>query len=151
MATIRDSTGQPHAFDGTSHAGLLNVLAQAEAEGLKRFAETLIPRLGKIEVLTSRTGLVMLPMRDRAQGAAFHLGEVLVAEAHVRGGGQEGYGMRRVRDLEAAMALAELAVARGLPFDESAAFVDAEAARQRDDDGARLRDVEATRVDMVTF
>ncbi len=83
----------------------LDALARAEPAQLNEFAEGLIAALGDIEVLYSRTGLVMLPMRDTAQGTVFHLGEVLVSEAHIRAGTCEGYGMRRGHDLEAAMAL----------------------------------------------
>jgi len=84
----------------------LDTLARADAGRLKSFAETLLPDLGTLEVIQSRTGLVMLPMRDTAQGTAFHLGEVLVSEAHIRQGDTDGYGMRRGHDLEATMAMA---------------------------------------------
>lgn len=150
---MSETANEPAVLDGSSHAELLNVLARAEPQGVKRFAEALIPALGEIEVLASRTGLVMLPMRDTAKGAAFHLGEVLVAEAHVRGDDQEGYGMRRGRDLDAAMAMAliDLAVAQGVGHGEIDAYIAAEAGRQAAEDDTRLRAVEATRVDMETF
>jgi alpha-D-ribose 1-methylphosphonate 5-triphosphate synthase subunit PhnG len=64
------------------HGQMLSVLARADTARLKTFAETLIAGLGEIEVRHSRTGLVMLPMRDTAGGTAFHLGEVLMSEAH---------------------------------------------------------------------
>lgn len=135
------------------HAQMLSVLARADATRLKSFAEPLIADLGDIDVRENRTGLVMLPMRDTAQGTHFHLGEVLVSEAHILAGGADGYGMRRGRDLEAAMAMAivDLCAARGLHRDICAAFVAAEAATQADDDDETLRRVEATRVDMETF
>jgi len=141
------------ALPGKAHDTLLNTLARAEPIGLRTVAEGLIPRLGAVEVLISRSGLVMLPMRDTAAGTAFHLGEVLVAEAHIRSGRHEGYGMRRGRDLEAAMAMAliDLAVAHGVAHDEIATLIAAEMTRQNADDAARMRDVEATRVDMETF
>ena len=131
----------------------LGTLARSDPDRLKAFAETLIPKLGEIEVLRTRTGLVMLPMRDTARGTAFHLGEVLVAEAHIRAAGGEGYGMRRGRDLEAAMAMALVDLARtaDLRRADCAAFVEAEARAQEEADMARLRKVEATRVDMETF
>lgn len=146
-------TKAPQDLPGVAHEALLDVLARAETAPLKALAEELLAPLGEVEVLVSRTGLVMLPMRDTAQGTAFHLGEVLVAEAHVKGGDQEGYGMRRGRDLEAAMAMAlvDLAVARGLAHPAISAFYEVEAARQAAEDDARLRDIEATRVDMETF
>ena len=131
----------------------LGTLARADADRLKVFSETLIEPLGDIEVVQSRTGLVMLPMRDTAQGVAFHLGEVLVSEAHIRQGSAVGYGMRRGHDLEAsmAMALVDLALATGTNEAECLAFCDAEAAALEAADEDRLKRVEATRVDMETF
>jgi alpha-D-ribose 1-methylphosphonate 5-triphosphate synthase subunit PhnG len=132
---------------------LLTTLARAEPARIKAFAEGLIPVLGAIEVRESRTGLVMLPMRDTAGGTAFHLGEVLVSEAHIASAGVEGYGMRKGRDLEAAMAMAlvDLAVASGIEAARCVAFAEAEAAVQAEEDRQTLRRVEATRVDMETF
>ncbi|ASP21572.1 phosphonate metabolism protein PhnG [Antarctobacter heliothermus] len=136
-----------------NHEHMLSVLARADATRLKTFVEPLIADLGDIEVRENRTGLVMLPMRDTAQGTHFHLGEVLVSEAHITAAGCEGYGMRRGRDLEAAMAMAivDLCAAMGLHRDVCADFVAAEATTQADDDHETLRRVEATRVDMETF
>ena len=131
----------------------LGTLSRSDPARLKAFAETLIGELGEIEVIRSRTGLVMVPMRDTAQGTAFHLGEVLVSEAHIRRGDAEGYGMCRGHDLEAsmAMALVDLALATGTRPEACAAFVEAEARAQHEADTERLRKVEATRVDMETF
>ncbi|MEL6643357.1 MAG: phosphonate C-P lyase system protein PhnG [Pseudomonadota bacterium] len=138
---------------GWDHAALLSVLARSDADRLKAFAETLIPDLGEIDVIENRTGLVMLPMRDTAQGTHFHLGEILMSEAHISAGGQIGYGMRRGRDLEAAMAMAvvDATIASGLSHGACAAFLaqEADTLARRDDE--RLRAVEATRVDMETF
>lgn len=138
---------------GRTHEEVLSVLARADATRLKAFAEPLITDLGDIEVRENRTGLVMLPMRDTAQGVHFHLGEVLMSEARISAAGIEGYGMRRGRDLEAAMAMAlvDLCVALGLRHDDCAAFVEAEAQSQAAEDEATLKRVEATRVDMETF
>ncbi|MAY33828.1 MAG: phosphonate C-P lyase system protein PhnG [Rhodovulum sp.] len=138
---------------GRTHEDVLSVLARADATRLKAFAEPLITDLGDIEVRENRTGLVMLPMRDTAQGVHFHLGEVLMSEARISAAGIEGYGMRRGRDLEAAMAMAlvDLCVALGLRHDDCAAFVEAEAQSQTAEDEATLKRVEATRVDMETF
>lgn len=138
---------------GRTHEDVLSVLARADATRLKAFAEPLIADLGDIEVRENRTGLVMLPMRDTAQGAHFHLGEVLMSEARISAAGVEGYGMRRGRDLEAAMAMAlvDLCIALGLRHDDCAAFVEAEAQSQAAEDEATLKRVEATRVDMETF
>ena len=131
----------------------LGTLARANADKLKRFAETLIPDLGEIEVLQSRSGLVMLPMRDTAGGVAFHLGEVLMSEAHIRKGDVSGYGMRRGHDLEAsmAMALVDLAMAMDVRTDDCKAFCDDEAEALKATDQDVLRRVEATRVNMETF
>jgi alpha-D-ribose 1-methylphosphonate 5-triphosphate synthase subunit PhnG len=131
----------------------LSALARADAGELKRFAETLIPDLGAIEVLKSQSGLVMLPMRDTAQGTAFHLGEVLMSEAHIRKGDAQGYGMRRGHDLEAsmAMALVDLAMTTGVRGPDCKAFCAAQAKALDAADQDVLRRVEATRVNMETF
>lgn len=147
-------TACPHELPEISHGAMLDVLARANAARLKALAEPLLAQLGaEIEVLENRTGLVMLPMRDTAKGTHFHLGEVLVSEARIRASGQEGYGMRRGRDLEAAMAMAvvDLVVALGQGHVPVAAFVADEAARHAVEDRETLRRVEATRVDMETF
>jgi alpha-D-ribose 1-methylphosphonate 5-triphosphate synthase subunit PhnG len=132
---------------------MLSILARADAKRLKAFAEPLIEQLHDIEVVDNRTGLVMLPMQDTAQGTNFHLGEVLVSEARISDCGQDGYGMRRGRDLEAAMAMAlvDLAVARGIAHEACAVFVKSEAAAQAEADHDTLCRVEATRVNMETF
>lgn len=131
----------------------LSTLARADAARLKAFAETLLPEVGEIEVLQSRSGLVMLPIRDTAKGVAFHLGEVLMSEAHIRAGKAQGYGMRKGHDLEAsmAMALVDLALAQDIQTERCKAFCDHEAAALSGQDEAILRRVEATRVDMETF
>lgn len=132
---------------------LLDVLARADATRLKALAETLLPLLGTVEVVQSRTGLVMLPMRDTVQGTDFHLGEVLVAEAHLRATGGEGYGMIVGRDLERAMAMAvvDAAIACFGPTPAISAFLQSEVAAQAAADTECLRAIEATRVDMETF
>ncbi|MEL6573158.1 MAG: phosphonate C-P lyase system protein PhnG [Pseudomonadota bacterium] len=143
----------PQTLANHPHDAMLSILAKADGDRIKAFAETLIPQLGDLEVLENRTGFVMLPMRDTAQGTNFHVGEVLVSEARIAAGGQDGYGMRRGRDLEAAMAMAlvDLAVAQGVAHDACTAFLDQEASAQAAADNDRLRRVEATRVDMETF
>ncbi len=135
------------------HDRVLGTLAAARPAPLEALGEALIPALGEVEVLSSRTGLVMLPMRDPCAGRAFHLGEVLVAEAHVRGGAAEGYGMRRGRDLEAAMAmaLADLALALGVETERCHAFLEGETAHRAEADHAEMARVAATRVEMETF
>lgn len=146
-------TDAPQDLPGWPHDALLSVLARADAARLKALAEPLIALLPQIAVRENRTGLVMLPMRDTAQGTHFHLGEVLMSEARIAAGGIEGYGMRRGRDLEAAMAMAvvDLAAALGAAPDAIARFLDAEAAAQAEADRETLRRIEATRVEMETF
>ncbi|MEL7013192.1 MAG: phosphonate C-P lyase system protein PhnG [Pseudomonadota bacterium] len=131
----------------------LGALARADADKLKSFAETLLPELGEVEVLQSRSGLVMLPIRDTAGGVAFHLGEVLMSEAHVRKGDAQGYGMRRGHDLEASMAMAliDLALSTDVRTADCKAFCDAAADAHKEADEGVLRRVEATRVNMETF
>ena len=146
-------TLSPQSLLGWTHEAQLSVLARADSARLKAFADPLIAGLPDISVIENRTGLVMLPMRDTAQGTHFHLGEVLMSEARIRAGGQEGYAMRRGRDLEAAMAMAvvDLAVALGHAQDACRTFLEAEAKAQSDADTETLRRVETTRVDMETF
>lgn len=142
-----DDPAQP--FD---HTRLLDILARADASRLAALAEGLLGALGPVEVVQSRTGLAMLPMRDTVQGTDFHLGEVLVAEAHIRAAGTEGYGMIVGRDLNRAMAMAVVDAAAVLgQTPDIRAFLHREAAEQAATDTARLREVEATRVDMETF
>jgi len=131
----------------------LSILSRADSTRMKAFSETLLSDMGEIEVLQSRTGLVMLPIRDTAQGVAFHLGEVLVSEAHIRVGDVDGYGMRRGHDLEASMAMAiiDLALTSGFDVERCRAFCRAEAQKQADADDDTLRRVEATRVNVETF
>ena len=135
------------------HGRLLDVLARADVARLMALAETLLPLLGAVEVVQSRTGLVMLPMRDTVQGTDFHLGEVLVAEAHLRATGGEGYGMIVGRDLEHAMAMAvvDAAIACLGQTPTISAFLQSQVAAQAAADTARLQAIEATRVDMETF
>lgn len=136
----------------TGDAGpFLSTLARAAPDRLKPMAEAILHHLGRIEVLVSRTGLVMLPFRDTVQGTDFFLGEVLVAEAHIRAGAVEGYGMVTGRDLERAMAMAVLDAGRSLGLPEVMAFVAREAGVQDAEDTALLRRIEATRVEMETF
>ncbi|MCV6593919.1 MAG: phosphonate C-P lyase system protein PhnG [Silicimonas sp.] len=137
----------------TDHARALGILARCDAARLKAFAEPLIARLGEIQVLENRTGLVMLPMRDTAQGTHFHLGEVLMSEAHIAASGTEGFGMRRGRDLEAAMAMAvvDACLATGQATAPVRSFLDTEARHLAEADRDRLCQVEATRVNMETF
>lgn len=139
----RGATGDPGAF--------LSALARSCPNRLKAIAESVLPQLGAVDVVQSRTGLVMLPFRDTVQGTDFFLGEVLVAEAHIRAAGAEGYGMVTGRDLERAMAMAVLDVGRALGLPAVAAFAAREMVIQAEEDAALLRRVEATRVEMETF
>ena len=135
------------------HSETLSILARSGGEALKAFGETLLPQLGDIDVQKSQTGLVMLPMRDTAQGTAFHLGEVLVSEAQIKRGDLQGYGMRKGRDLEAAMAMAlvDLAMQGDVALAACHAFVADQKDIQDAEDRATLCKVEATRVDMEPF
>jgi alpha-D-ribose 1-methylphosphonate 5-triphosphate synthase subunit PhnG len=140
----------PDALDQSTY---LAVLARSPAGAVKQFAEELMPELGAIDVLANRTGLVMVPMEETAQGAAFYLGEVLVAEAHVRAAGAEGYAACLGRDLEQALAIAliDAAVAGGVARARIAAFVSDQAAALDAAEQELLRQVAATRVEMETF
>ena len=144
--------------EGTSghrdHSGALGVLARARPDRLKSLAEVLLTQMGTISVTTNRTGLVMLPMRDSVENVDFHLGEVLVSEAHISDAdGHIGYGMVTGRDLERAMAMAvvDLRLA-AVPQDVAVdAFLTEEADHLAESGELRMRQVEATRVEMETF
>lgn len=143
------------ARDEISHGAALDTLAAMNPAALKAEAEAILPRLGPVEVLASRSGLVMLPMRDTVQGTNFLLGDVLVAEAHLRltAHGAEGYGMVTGRDLEQAMAMAliDAALAAGVEADRLTRFLAEAAATTAAADADMLRRIEATRVEMETF
>jgi alpha-D-ribose 1-methylphosphonate 5-triphosphate synthase subunit PhnG len=140
--------------DGPDHSAALNILARARPAQLKHFAETLLAEMGEITVLQNRTGLVMLPMRDTVENVDFHLGEVLVSEAQIaNGAGQVGYGMVTGRDLERAMAMAvvDLCLAERGGDPAIGQFLAKERAHLAAQDDLRMRQVEATRVEMETF
>lgn len=140
---------------GMDHAAILNILARARPEGLKALAETVLVQMsGDIEVITNRTGLVMVPIRDTVENVDFHLGEVLVSEAHIAdAAGHVGFGMITGRDLERAMAMAviDLRLAASGHDDAIAAFLAAEGLHLQSEDDLRMRQVQATRVEMETF
>ncbi|UCI31702.1 phosphonate C-P lyase system protein PhnG [Mesorhizobium sp. B4-1-4] len=138
-----------------SHGEALRILAASRPASIRAVAERILDDLGEVVVITNRTGLAMLPYQDTVKGTAFHLGEVLVAEAHIAvpGRGVEGYGAVVGRDLEQAMAIAVIDAAMAAHHDTAsiAELLDAEHAYQREADRQRLRKVEATRVQMETF
>ncbi len=139
---------------GPEHGEMLDILAHARPERLKQLAETLLLNMGDITVVANRTGLVMLPMRDTVQNVDFHLGEVLVSEAHITDpAGHTGYGMVTGRDLERAMAMAviDLSIASRGRDAATNSFLAEEKAHQTNIDAERMRQVEATRVEMETF
>ena len=139
---------------GPEHGEMLAILARARPDRLKQHAENLLGELGDITVLANRTGLVMVPMRDTVQNVDFHLGEVLVSEAHITDpAGHVGYGMVTGRDLERAMAMAviDLSVAVRGRDAASASFLAEEKAHLAHVEDERMRQVEATRVEMETF
>ena len=144
-------------------ADYLRILASTAPERLKPFTEEILEHVGDVQVLENRTGLVMLPYTDSVQGTAFHLGEVLMSEAHVRIDGQEGYAACLGRDLEQALAIAILdallqqqstasSTGNGTALRKQIRnFVADEAAAQTAADDDLLRKVEATRVEMEVF
>jgi alpha-D-ribose 1-methylphosphonate 5-triphosphate synthase subunit PhnG len=139
-----------------SQADALTILTHAPPAVVNPFAELLIPHLGDITVVVNRTGLVMLPYTDSAGGATFHLGEILVSEAHVQIGDSartQGYAMVMGRDLVFALACALIDAARtaGIQSEDIDLFLTEQAALQRDADAALLAQVENTRVEMETF
>ena len=139
---------------GPGHGEMLDILARARPDRLKQHAEALLNDMGEITVIANRTGLVMVPMRDTVQNVDFHLGEVLVSEAQITDpAGQIGYGMVTGRDLERARARAVvgLSVAARGRDDATARFLAEEKTHLDHVDAERMRQVEATRVEMETF
>jgi alpha-D-ribose 1-methylphosphonate 5-triphosphate synthase subunit PhnG len=148
----------PTFTDFKEQSTYLSVLAAAPAEQVKLFVDDLLAHLPPVQVLQNRTGLAMLPYADGVKGAAFHLGEVLLAEAHVQVAEQEGYGACLGNDLVQALALAILdAVLQSHAASLTALhapvidFVTTLATEQTLADDALLRKVEATRVELETF
>jgi alpha-D-ribose 1-methylphosphonate 5-triphosphate synthase subunit PhnG len=132
----------------------LTILTHSPAETVKSLADEIIQHLGKIVVLQNRTGLVMLPFSDSAKGSQFHLGEVLVAEAHVRlENGSEGYAACVGRDLLQALAVALLdaALQSNIQRETIFAFISEQQSIQQGEDDLLLRQVESTRIEMETF
>ncbi|MDZ4768837.1 MAG: phosphonate C-P lyase system protein PhnG [Chloroflexota bacterium] len=140
-----------------SRADLLSILTHAPADPVKSFAETLLDQVGAVTVLRNRTALVMLPFTDTASGTRFHLGEVLVAEAHLQinlyDTPHEGYAAVTGRDLVQAVgiALIDAAYSAGIAVEAITVFAAAQAAEQAASDDVLLRQVEATRIEMETF
>jgi alpha-D-ribose 1-methylphosphonate 5-triphosphate synthase subunit PhnG len=132
----------------------LTLLTHAPADAVKALAESLLPALGNVRVLVNRTGLIMLPYTDSAEGVIFHLGEALVSEAHVEiEGGAQGWAVCAGRDLVQALAVAliDAALTAGIESARIYAFLDAQSREQKAADELLLRKVEATRVEMETF
>jgi len=142
----------------------LSILSQTSAGAVKALAEEVLALLeaesaNPVQVLQNRTGIVMLPYTDSVKGIKFHVGEVLMAEAHVRVNlpstsvPVEGYGACMGRDLQQALAIALLdaALRANIHADAINAFVSAQAALLQQADDALLHKVEATRVEMETF
>ncbi len=137
-----------------SQRDYLSILTHAPAEAVKQLAEEVLPALGQITVLNNRTGLVMIPYTDSAQGETFHLGEALVAEAHIRLADDiEGYGMVIGRDVTFAMGIAVLdaALSSGVMTETIHTFLAGQQQAQQTTQTDLLRKVEATRVEMETF
>ena len=152
MNETMEAGAPPASF---SHASMLDILARADAEEIKAVAEDLLDELGPVEVFVNRTGLAMLPYTDTVQNTAFHLGEVLMSEAHIRlpDYGVEGYGSIIGRDLEHAMAMAVIDASFAAEIGKAGIenFLTSAQHRQTEDDDIKLRKVEATRVRMETF
>jgi alpha-D-ribose 1-methylphosphonate 5-triphosphate synthase subunit PhnG len=133
----------------------LGVLNRAPAETVKAMAEQLLVQLDsdEIEVLENRTGLVMLPATDTAQGAHFYLGEVMVSEAWVRVGQSQGYTICLGRDLAQAVAIALMdALLQDNPaHPKLLSFVAIQQQHQQEEDLMVRKQVAATRVEMEAF
>jgi alpha-D-ribose 1-methylphosphonate 5-triphosphate synthase subunit PhnG len=134
---------------------ILSVLTRAEAADVISLADALLPSLRPIEVLSNRTGIVMMPAKDSVSGDVFHLGEVLVAEAHIRfrDDGTEGYGAVVGRDTRHALAVAviDAAMRAGVSVDVIEANAERLRAKLDEEDRQLMRKVATTRVVMETF
>ena len=132
-----------------------SVLSQAPAPAIKRLAESLLGAFGPVTVIVNRTGIVMLPATDTVHGTIFHIGEVLMAEAHIRldDPGVEGYGACLGRDLQQALAIAlfDAALRAGVQRNAILNFVDRTRADLEAQATALTLKVESTRVEMETF
>lgn len=148
----------------------LSTLAQISADKVKALAEGVlehIEHICSVQVIQNRTGIIMLPYTDSVKGNAFHLGEAMMAEAHVclqlpplLGGGAEGettqvegYGACLGRDLQQALAIAivDAALRANIEAEWLQAFIAEQALKLRHADETLQHKVEATRVEMETF
>lgn len=86
----------------------LGILALAPAERLKRFAETLRPKVGAIDVIQYGSRFAKTPNGPTVQAAPMPEDCALMVEARVYLSDLdvEGYGARMGRDTECALALA---------------------------------------------
>ena len=80
-------------------------IAVCDEATLKQLAERVLGAASAVNVLREPApGMVMMQARESAQGAAFNLGEVTVAEAEVEIDGQRGYAMCMGRNAARALA-----------------------------------------------
>lgn len=153
VAAMIQSLNRPITVSHQFHS--LSILSRAPASDVKALADLLLPALGPVEVLQNRTGIVMLPATDSVQGTRFHVGEVLIAEAHVRltQHAIEGYGACIGRDVQHALAIALLdaALHANQQVEPIQHFVHTQQAALTQADAVLMRQVAATRVAMETF
>jgi len=139
----------------TEPSTVLSDLCCADADRVKQRIERLLPMLGEIIVIKNRTGIMMLPAIDSVEGTRFHVGEVLVAEAHVRLATPQvdGCAVCVGRDLQQALAIAiaDACLRAGVFVEEIRSFARAEAELRHAEDRELLARVAATRVEMETF
>ena len=137
---------------------ILSILSQSPADAVEQLAESILPKLGDVSVVFNRTGIAMLPYCDSAKGVTFHLGEVLMADAHVEcalpdGRVAEGYGACLGRNTRHALAIALIDAAHRLDIHatEIHAFASAQEVQLQSADAELLDKVERTRIEMETF
>jgi alpha-D-ribose 1-methylphosphonate 5-triphosphate synthase subunit PhnG len=134
---------------------IISIFTRASAADVIAMADSVLPSMSEIEVVSNRSGIVMMPARDTVRGDVFHLGEALVAEAHIRlrDSGVAGYGAVLGRDTRHALAVAILdtALRAGIEVDGIQAFAERQRAILEAADADLLSKVASTRVVMETF
>ena len=127
----------------------------AAVETVEEWAESLVGRMGPVEVLTPpRPVVVMMNARDSVEGEVFCVGELLMTECGASCGGESFRGWTLGNEPRRALALAILGAAQGLfphLLEDMAACFDAERERLAQDRERMVRALGSTRVAFETM